>query len=56
MQRRLEEGIKPCNYLDNDSIVVSGLEEWSPGNFDHSVGGKYSLNRCPCSLHEHTHF
>jgi penicillin-binding protein 1A len=39
----LEEGIKPCNYLDNDSIVVSGLEEWSPGNFDHSVGGKYSL-------------
>ena len=39
----LEEGIKPCTYLDNDSIVVSGLEEWSPGNFDHSVGGKYSL-------------
>jgi penicillin-binding protein 1A len=39
----LEEGIKPCNYLDNDSIVVSGLEEWSPRNFDHSVGGKYSL-------------
>jgi penicillin-binding protein 1A len=38
-----EEGIKPCNYLDNDSIVVSGMEEWSPGNFDHSVGGKYSL-------------
>jgi penicillin-binding protein 1A len=39
----LEEGIKPCNYLDNDSIVVSGMEEWSPGNFDHSVGGKYTL-------------
>ncbi len=39
----IEEGIKPCNYLDNDSIVVSGLEEWSPGNYDHSVGGKYSL-------------
>jgi penicillin-binding protein 1A len=39
----LEEGIKPCNYLDNDSIVVSGPEEWSPRNFDHSVGGKYSL-------------
>jgi penicillin-binding protein 1A len=39
----LEEGIKPCSYLDNDSIVVSGLEEWSPRNFDHSVGGKYSL-------------
>jgi penicillin-binding protein 1A len=39
----LEEGIKPCNYLDNDSIMVSGLEDWSPRNFDHSVGGKYSL-------------
>jgi penicillin-binding protein 1A len=39
----LEEGIKPCNYLDNDSIVISGLEDWSPRNFDHSVGGKYSL-------------
>lgn len=39
----LEEGIKPCTYLDNDSIVVSGMEEWSPRNFDHSVGGKYSL-------------
>ncbi len=39
----LEEGIKPCNYLDNDSIVVSGEEDWTPENFDHSVGGKYSL-------------
>jgi len=39
----LEEGIKPCNYLDNDSIVVSGLVDWSPRNFDHTVGGKYSL-------------
>jgi penicillin-binding protein 1A len=39
----LEEGVRPCNYLDNDSIVVSGLEDWSPRNFDHSVGGKYSL-------------
>ncbi len=38
-----EEGIKPCNYLDNDSIVVSGNEAWSPRNFDHSFGGKYSL-------------
>jgi len=38
-----EEGIKPCNYLDNDSIMLSGFEEWSPSNFDHSLGGKYSL-------------
>jgi penicillin-binding protein 1A len=39
----LEEGIKPCDYLDNDSIVVSGEDAWSPRNFDHSTGGKYSL-------------
>jgi penicillin-binding protein 1A len=39
----LESGIKPCYYLDNDSIIVSGNEDWSPKNFDHSVGGKYSL-------------
>ena len=38
-----EQGIKPCYYLDNDSIVISGTEDWSPKNFDHSYGGKYSL-------------
>ena len=39
----LEEGMEPCQYLDNDSIVLSGFEDWSPENFDHSTGGKYSL-------------
>ncbi|MBK7712403.1 MAG: hypothetical protein IPJ37_16660 [Bacteroidales bacterium] len=39
----LEQGIKPCYYLNNDSIVISDFGEWSPGNFDHSFGGKYSL-------------
>jgi penicillin-binding protein 1A len=39
----LEEGMKPCQYLDNDSVVLSGFEDWSPDNFDHSYGGKYSL-------------
>jgi penicillin-binding protein 1A len=38
-----EDGMKPCDYLDNDSIVFSGIEDWSPENFDHSHGGKYSL-------------
>ncbi len=38
-----EEGMEPCQYLDNDSIVLSGFEDWSPENFDHSYGGKYSL-------------
>ena len=39
----LEEGIEPCQYIDNDSIVLSGFEDWSPENYDHSYGGKYSV-------------
>jgi penicillin-binding protein 1A len=39
----IEEGIKPCYYLDNDSIVISGPTDWSPENYDHTYGGKYSL-------------
>lgn len=38
-----EEGMEPCQYLDNDSIILSGFEDWSPENFDHSYGGRYSL-------------
>jgi penicillin-binding protein 1A len=40
----LEEGMEPCQYLDNDSIALLGFEDWSPENFDHSYGGKYSLS------------
>jgi penicillin-binding protein 1A len=40
----LEEGMEPCQYLDNDSITLSGFEDWSPENYDHSFGGKYSLS------------
>jgi penicillin-binding protein 1A len=40
----LEEGYEPCQYLDNDSITLSGFEDWSPENFDHTFGGKYSLS------------
>ncbi len=35
--------MEPCQYLDNDSIILSGFEDWSPENYDHSYGGKYSL-------------
>jgi penicillin-binding protein 1A len=38
-----EEGFKPCNYLDNDSITLSEYENWSPENYDHSFGGRYSV-------------
>lgn len=39
----LEEGYEPCHYLDNDSVSLSGFNDWSPENYDHSYGGKYSL-------------
>ncbi|HUX95047.1 MAG TPA: transglycosylase domain-containing protein [Bacteroidales bacterium] len=39
----LEGGIDPCQYIDNDSIILSGFEDWSPENYDHSYGGKYSV-------------
>jgi len=39
----LEEGLEPCYYLDNDSVTLSGFEDWNPENFDHSYGGRYSL-------------
>ncbi len=38
-----EEGIEPCSYLDNDSLVLSEYKDWSPENFDHSYGGNYSV-------------
>jgi penicillin-binding protein 1A len=39
----VEDGMEPCQYLDNDSVKLSGFDDWSPENFDHSYGGKYSL-------------
>jgi penicillin-binding protein 1A len=39
----LEDGMDPCQYLDNDSVVLSGFQDYTPENYDHSYGGKYSL-------------
>lgn len=39
----VEMGIRPCQYLDNKPIEISGFEDWSPNNYDHSIGGKYSV-------------
>jgi penicillin-binding protein 1A len=39
-----EAGMDPCKYLDNDSIVIpTETGDWSPENYDHTTGGKYSL-------------
>lgn len=39
----MEKGWEPCQYLDNDSSALSIPGDWSPENYDHSNGGKYSL-------------
>lgn len=38
-----EQGMNPCDYLDNDSSGIAGLGDWSPENYNHTNGGKYSL-------------
>ena len=39
----LEQGAMPCHYLDNDQLVLQDYDDWQPQNYDHSVGGKYSM-------------
>lgn len=39
----LEEGFEPCDYLDNDPIILSDHDDWSPENYDHTSGGNYSM-------------
>ncbi len=39
----LERGMLPCTYLENDSIVLEAYDDWRPENYDHSIGGEYSL-------------
>ena len=39
----LEEGAMPCQYLDNEGVILTDYENWQPQNYDRSVGGKYSM-------------
>lgn len=39
----LEQGAMPCQYLDNESLVLEDFDNWQPQNYDHSLGGKYSI-------------
>ncbi len=39
----LEEGIRPCKYYDNDSIVVEDYDNWTPVNYSREYGGQYSM-------------
>tara|TARA_R110002073_G_scaffold72537_1_gene177675 strand:+ start:709420 stop:711672 length:2253 start_codon:yes stop_codon:yes gene_type:complete len=39
----LEAGIEPCEYLDNDKLILSDFDNWQPQNYDNTTGGKYSV-------------
>lgn len=39
----LQNGAMPCQYLDNDQLILTDFDNWQPQNYDHSIGGNYSL-------------
>lgn len=39
----LEQGISPCDYFPNDSVVYEDFDNWVPRNADRSYGGYYSM-------------
>ncbi|MFD0963925.1 transglycosylase domain-containing protein [Pseudofulvibacter geojedonensis] len=39
----LEENISPCDYLENEELIISDYDNWSPENANKKLGGKYSM-------------
>ena len=39
----LEQGISPCEFFPNDSLVYHEYDDWTPRNADRNYGGYYSL-------------
>jgi len=39
----LEEGRSSCDYLDNEKLVITDYDNWTPENANKSTGGKYSM-------------
>lgn len=39
----LEAGMKPCDYIENEQLIFSNYDDWSPENADGKYGGYYSL-------------
>lgn len=39
----LENGQKPCEWIDNEVKSYQEYENWKPENYDHSEGGYYSM-------------
>lgn len=39
----LEQGIDPCDYVQNERIIFSNYEDWSPVNSNGRYGGYYTV-------------
>ena len=39
----IQNGAMPCQYLDNDQLILTDFDNWQPQNYDHSFGGNYSI-------------
>lgn len=39
----LENGQKPCDWINNEQRVYEDYDDWMPENYDHSNGGYYSM-------------
>ncbi len=39
----LENGMSPCDFVPNDSVVYTDYDNWTPRNADREYGGHYSL-------------
>lgn len=39
----LEAGIKPCDYVENEQLIFSNYDNWSPENSNGKYGGYYSV-------------
>lgn len=39
----IDAGFSPCDYIENERIIFSGYDDWSPENSNGKYGGYYSL-------------
>jgi penicillin-binding protein 1A len=39
----IQNGTQPCDYLRNDSLVFTDYDNWTPQNYNKSIGGSYSV-------------
>ena len=39
----LQDGVRPCDFYENDSVVYTDYDDWNPRNADNKYGGSYSV-------------